>query len=308
MGAGWFKSAFEYNNTGVISKNEAGISFLLGGLFAFPFKYITLEQNNVIAVFFTDKNASPFYTGTIRMNVKPYFKWMNLYFQIGIKTFFYNTFENDIKTAMFVWGIGTSFDINFPDVTKKIKRQKIDPEKLIDNKKSDVTNDITTKKIEIYPDENDFKETQKNDNNIIEEKKENNISENKKEKTKYEILKETIINKYENSKIGTVNLEYISFSKNNDVLDKESFTILDSLAEILKLEKDFTIAIGGYSIFFDNPTLEIEYAKEKALVIKRYLEKKGVAKEKIKIMASGRVYSKNELEKNRKIEIKILKK
>ncbi|HOV13937.1 MAG TPA: hypothetical protein PK771_06615 [Spirochaetota bacterium] len=311
IGGGWFKSAFDYNGLGIISKNEGGISFLLDGYFYTPFKYINFEQKNIITLFFNNSELTPFYTGLVRVNFKPFFQWINFYLEFGGQTFIYKSQLNDIKSGSFIWGIGLSFDLKIPTMFKKIK--KIDKDVTADqNKNQDNTNDVTadTKKDESNK-SNETKDSDKKEEKIEPKKDEKiviieEVKTEEVKKTEDEILKEKIIAKYYNSKIDETILEEIFFNDTNEISGKSSLLLLNAIVETLKQNKKIVIAIGGYSIYTGDPTTEIENAKIKAVKIREYLEKSGIPKERIKIMASGRVYQKNQPIKDRKIEIKII--
>jgi len=312
IGGGWFKSAINYNSLGVISKNEGGLSFLLDFIFYMPFKYINFEINNKFDIFFNPVFASPYYYGAIRTNFKPFFEWINLYIDIGIMNWFYKNDQSELNTAMFVWSTGVSFDVDFSNYVKDKKIvKKIDKKEDIVkiDKKDDSTRDIVKidKKNDSTKDDNtkDIVKIDKKD--TTSDVTENKIIQ-KKEDTELLEYQQKISKDFVSAKKGETLLINGIFFDNDSITSKKSLAIIQSISKILNSNKNLIIAIGGYSIYFGDPTKEIEFAKKQAMTIKNILISRGINKDQIKILASGRVYQRETPLEKRFIEIKIISK
>ena len=217
LGGSWFKSAFYYSNSNITSKNEGGITFLLDGYFYMPFKYINFEQKNSLSLFIHDNGLTPLYSGIVRINFKPYFEWINLYLEVGAKTFFYNENETKIESGSFVWGIGVNFDIKFSKFNKSRKRIILDTTTDI-LKNNDSSDDLkgspsnTTDNTDDIKKQSNSKKDQKTElltNNTPETSNDQNRESLTAEviKSEIDILKEQIINKFNNLKRGIRSLK-----------------------------------------------------------------------------------------------------
>ena len=106
-------------------------------------------------------------------------------------------------------------------------------------------------------------------------------------------------------------LENIYFEYNKADLKPVSFKELDKLAENLKNNISHTILITGHTDSKGNVTHNLELSKKRALAVGDYLNKKGIAKERISTKGVGSSYpiaSNNTEEgqrKNRRVEFKI---
>jgi outer membrane protein OmpA-like peptidoglycan-associated protein len=169
IGGAWYKSAFSNDEKGTESKNEGGVSFIMD--FAFrPLEYIDIKIMNKLDIFFSMTSASPYYYGGINCSFHPYFNWMSLYIETGVMTFIYKGLPHDVNSGLFVWGIGITFDLTIPSISKytkeKInkfqKERKIEEEnkknisQLKDTKEGDI---ITFDNIIFYPDSDKIKES-----------------------------------------------------------------------------------------------------------------------------------------------------
>jgi outer membrane protein OmpA-like peptidoglycan-associated protein len=279
LGAGWYRSAVDYNQLGIIAMNQISGAAYLNFQFRFPFKYISLEQINRFDLFFDIEKPEPvmmpFYYGGIRLNFKPYYNWINLYIEAGGIPWYYKTELNDIQTGLLVWSAGIKFDMIFPDLPKRLKA--------------------------------DYEGYRKNHDRTSDTVK---VVKKTKEQLEYDQKvadADAIMTRIINSKKGDIILlPNIFFDDANLLLGEDYKILLNKFAAYL-IENPTTVAIGGYSTYQGDPNSEIATSKKRATSIKDYLIAQGVSKDQLKILASGRVYSKDTPAKDQMIELKIIK-
>lgn len=274
VGGAWFRSAFNYNNTGRFVKNEAGVSALFNIYFK-PSTYVNIEFINTVDIFFNGAIISPYYYGGIRFNFRPGIDWMGLYVEAAGRPWIYNSEPVSILTGMFLWAVGVNFDLSFPKTLNYMKDLKL-------------------------------KVSEKQRERKLQREFERGLRE--KEKTP----KETDIVRAEKAYGSGILYFYNAiFPPNSYILPKESIKTLNEVVRILKkdvnLNKNIELELKGYTNYTGNPQGEARLAKIRVTVVKNYLIKNGINIDSLRIAAYGGLYPVRDkiIESNRRVEIKI---
>lgn len=240
-------------------------------------KYVWFEIINSLNIFISEK-ILPFYMTIFRINIKPYIDFLYFFIDNGIMLITYKNNEITFNSILFLWSTGIKLDFN-----------------ILINK---------NRKIEISKLKNEEEEIDKSINN-----KENNDKKYEKEEEEkaFESEKEIFFKKFLNIKENEIINLNIKFTIEDTIIDEKSLELLDWLTEYLKTKK-INIAIGAYIEFSGNPELDILKNKKRSNFIKNYLINNGIEGNRVKIFASGKVYSKEIEDKYKMIDIKILKK
>lgn len=135
IGGAWFSSSYLYNDTSVIGKDNGGLSFLLNAGFR-PWKYFRIKLINRLDLFFDSQAPVPYYYGGIRFDFHPGIDILNIYVEASGMTWLYKDDYVNIQTGMFVWAVGIAFDASFPYEFKKIKKDEIKKDSIIEELKS----------------------------------------------------------------------------------------------------------------------------------------------------------------------------
>ena len=110
----------------------------------YPWRYISIKVPTQLDIFFNntrDIMINLFFYGGLRLEVHPYFEWIDIYLEVGGHPWaydgdFFNTF-----TGFFSFSVGVSIDINFKKTIpefKELKRRRENKKKsLPDNNKEE---------------------------------------------------------------------------------------------------------------------------------------------------------------------------
>ena len=151
---------------------------------------------------------------------------------------------------------------------------------------------------------------------VTTENKENDILEIEDLEVLVEKEKATLASKFDKAKVGDiVRISNINFFFNSEKVMEQSFPLLDELHNIMLNNPTLTIEIHGHICCNPNPN-ETKLSYRRALVILKYLTKKGIAVNRLAFKGYGsndpiyKVPERNEKERaaNRRVEILIVAK
>lgn len=141
LGGAWKNSAYKTTTFGTVNTPKGGLSFVLDGLFR-PMKYLDISVVNTLDIYITAVSVETYYYGGLRLIFHPVLKWLNLYIEAGGMPWLYSDDNVEIQSGVFLWGVGISIDLTFPDSIKYTKNLKA-------SKRNIVGEDLgTDKKIE----------------------------------------------------------------------------------------------------------------------------------------------------------------
>ncbi|WP_448519188.1 PorP/SprF family type IX secretion system membrane protein [Rhodoflexus sp.] len=108
-------------------------------------------------------------------------------------------------------------------------------------------------------------------------------------------------------------LRGLKFKKGSDVIQSGSFKELDALADILRQYTSVKIEVAGHTDNTGDPRMNLELSQARANAVKAYLEKSGIAAERVRAVGYGdqRPIASNDQELegrelNRRVEIEVL--
>lgn len=255
FGGMWLQSNFESDAKGWIALRKAGLVYIFNIIFNLPFEFINFEIRNqidIVDLFNFEKTTFrilPFYTGSFRVNFIPYLRWIKIFLESSAMVYQYQDEEIDITKGMFLWSIGVSFDLTFPEESSYMSDVK---QKWIEKRQKET---VQEEKIEIDP--------------IIAKLLELDVDE-------------------------TVSYYTILFIENSNILEPDSYGILDKIYHFLEEYRDRNYLITGYSEYLGIPALEIQQSTEKAKAIKNYLVNRGIDEERLTITTMGTIYFKED--------------
>jgi outer membrane protein OmpA-like peptidoglycan-associated protein len=151
---------------------------------------------------------------------------------------------------------------------------------------------------------------------VTTEDKENDILEVEDLEVLVEKEKATLASKFDKAKVGDlVRISNINFYFNSEKVMEQSFPLLDELHNIMLNNPTLTIEIHGHICCNPNPN-DTKLSYRRALVILKYLTKKGIAVNRLAFKGYGsndpiyKVPERNEKERaaNRRVEILIVAK
>jgi outer membrane protein OmpA-like peptidoglycan-associated protein len=151
---------------------------------------------------------------------------------------------------------------------------------------------------------------------VTTENKENDILEIEDLEVLVEKEKATLASKFDKAKVGDlVRISNINFYFNSEKVIEQSFPLLDELFDIMLNNPTLTIEIHGHICCNPNPN-DTKLSYRRALVILKYLTKKGIAVNRLAFKGYGsndpiyKVPERNEKERaaNRRVEILIVAK
>ncbi len=111
----------------------------------------------------------------------------------------------------------------------------------------------------------------------------------------------------------TIRLEHLIFSQGKAIIARESYKELDELVLLMKESKSMEIQLEGHTDNQGDSKANLDLSENRVLSVKKYLVKKGIAKNRIKTKAFGGIKPlANELTPeqrafNRRVEMRILK-
>ena len=76
-------------------------------------------------------------------------------------------------------------------------------------------------------------------------------------------------------------MEGIKFQTGKDIITKDSYPILDNIADILKANPEYTVAINGYTDNVGNDEKNLVLSEKRAAAVRNYLINKGVESERM---------------------------
>lgn len=76
-------------------------------------------------------------------------------------------------------------------------------------------------------------------------------------------------------------MEGIKFQTGKDIITKDSYPILDNIADILKTNPEYTVAINGYTDNVGDEDKNLVLSEKRAAAVRNYLIDKGVESERM---------------------------
>ena len=280
-GVGWYKDAIEREKD-FINNNLVTLSVSLIFFAGMPIKYLSFMLLSSANFILKKDYIYLFLTSYIRFNIMLFVDFLFIFFDSGIS--YYNNKDYDINSLFFSYRVGLSLKLRLPKMINE--------------------NRMITKKRVYLDNTDDFEDDIKESTDNIKTTEDNTT----------DIMTNLRQQKYDHyfdvfSKVNpgeTMSINNILFMENNELLSDDSKELIEIISEVL-LKLKISIAIGCYSDFLNNPNMEIELSKKRALYLKSIFMKTGIPENNIKILASARVYSKEIAADKRFIDIKILK-
>ncbi|NVK64869.1 MAG: OmpA family protein, partial [Flavobacteriales bacterium] len=91
----------------------------------------------------------------------------------------------------------------------------------------------------------------------------------------------------ESKKVFDEALHGINFETGKDVIKASSFPVLDKVVDVMKKHPEFSLDIAGHTDNVGAPEKNLELSKDRAVAVKKYLESKGVAAERMNAKGFG---------------------
>jgi outer membrane protein OmpA-like peptidoglycan-associated protein len=107
-------------------------------------------------------------------------------------------------------------------------------------------------------------------------------------------------------------LFFVHFDKGSSKLRPESYPQLDELARFLQAHPNVRLELAGHTDGTSRAETELQLSRNRALAVRDYLVRKGIARERFNIVGYGkaRPIADNETpegqQKNRRVEFRIL--
>lgn len=111
----------------------------------------------------------------------------------------------------------------------------------------------------------------------------------------------------------TIILNHLIFEQGKSAIDPESHAELDEVAQMMKENTKMAIQLEGHTDNQGSAKANMELSESRVEAVKKYLTKKGIAKDRIKTKAFGgsqplrNEMTQAERSKNRRVEMRILK-
>jgi outer membrane protein OmpA-like peptidoglycan-associated protein len=284
-GAGWLYMDLIIPD--VMQVNRENLFGFSGSLnfFIYPgLSWMRFELRNTIDLFPSgDWTAlSPYYTGGLRLTFHPYLHFVNLYTEATFTYYQIDTVSGNFSSAMVQFTCGLSMDISFRKTIRQyqsIQKNKKPADQSRQNR--DATSDSIEKK-QSQPEKTVIKQTEPVD---------------------------TFRQYFLEAKPGEI-LEFtgVQFIESSTEFQDAALAVLDKIAGILKENENMVIAIGGYSNYQNDPEAELSLSISRAQAVQKYLLKKDLSPDRMKIIASGRIYKSEEERLKTGIEVKLIRK
>ena len=111
----------------------------------------------------------------------------------------------------------------------------------------------------------------------------------------------------------TIRLSHLIFTQGKDVINPQSFSELDEVVAMMKVNGRIEIQLEGHTDSQGNPKANMELSQYRVDAVKKYLTSKGIAKDRVNTKAFGgtQPLSKDKTEEaralNRRVEMRVLK-
>ncbi len=111
----------------------------------------------------------------------------------------------------------------------------------------------------------------------------------------------------------TIRLSHLIFTQGKAVINPQSFSELDEVVAMMKVNEKIEIQLEGHTDNQGNEKANMELSQDRVDAVKKYVTSKGIAKDRVKTKAFGgtQPLSKDKTEEaralNRRVEMRILK-
>jgi outer membrane protein OmpA-like peptidoglycan-associated protein len=286
-GAAWkYTDLTIRDRTDITGDHHFGISGVLN-FFIYPgLKFMRLESRNSADVFYDPEKLQfyPYIMSGLRLTFHPGLSFINLYTEVTGLYFQQSDRQVTFSSGLVLFTAGVSIDMAVLKTVSDYRKRSADLMKT-----KDMTTDIRITDATSDP---SFKKT---------EPQKKLIDEN--------VVVDAFKNYFISAEKNTI-LEFteIRFEGESSELIVSSYPVLDKIVEILKEFSNISIAVGGYAGYSANPEKELELSVSRAKKIYEYFAAKGIAADRVKVIASGRLFSRETNPAKIGIEIKIIKK
>ena len=286
LGGAFMSTAFRYQTERNIHQYYGGPSLTFDMFLRIPsFRYAELQFINRFDLMICEnQNVYPYYHGGARINFFPYIKWIKLYTEIGVMSWFYKDEQIEVNTAMFTWSVGMSFDATIPSSFKmKIKKK---PKVWI---KSEIVPEMVNlpKTHELPP-----------------------ISPmDKKTRLRYIEIIEELEEYYGNARV--LAFRNVLFKPDSaELVDDKQKKILQEVADMLLEYDNIFINICGYTNDTGEHHLEKLLSEKRAKLVVDFMESRGIPAEKMTLAGRGSAGLKIKAidDINRRVELRVLMK